>query len=134
MPIYEYQCSACGQKSEKLQKISDALLKDCPACNEPALNKLMSAAAFRLKGGGWYETDFKTGDKKNVSGEAAASGGDDTGGSGPADGASTNGSSGKSDGASDTSTKSDSSAGDKASISGNTTGGATPTSAASAVP
>lgn len=66
MPIYEYQCEACGHRLEKLQKIADDPLKDCPACEKPALKKLVSAAAFRLKGGGWYETDFKTGSKKNV--------------------------------------------------------------------
>ena len=59
MPIYEYECKVCGHKLEKLQKISDAPLKDCPACEEPGLRKLVSAVAFRLKGGGWYETDFK---------------------------------------------------------------------------
>ena len=81
MPIYEYQCEACSEKLEALQKISDAPLVDCPACGEAALKKLVSAAAFRLKGGGWYETDFKTGDKKKnlVSGgdsdTAAKSGG-----------------------------------------------------------
>jgi len=66
MPIYEYQCEACGHRLETLQKISDSLLTDCPACGKPALRKMVSAAAFRLKGSGWYETDFKTGDKKNV--------------------------------------------------------------------
>tara|TARA_B100001105_G_scaffold220429_1_gene187770 strand:- start:72 stop:404 length:333 start_codon:yes stop_codon:yes gene_type:complete len=54
---------------EKLQKLSDEPLKVCPICNEPMLNKLVSAAGFRLKGGGWYETDFKTGKKKNVAGD-----------------------------------------------------------------
>ncbi len=78
MPIYEYQCENCGHKLEKLQKISDDPLKDCPSCNSPALKKLVSAAAFRLKGGGWYETDFKTGKKKNVSGgDSSSSGGSD---------------------------------------------------------
>jgi putative FmdB family regulatory protein len=66
MPIYEYECKACGHRLEKLQKISDDPLKDCPSCSKPELNKLVSAAAFRLKGGGWYETDFKSGSKKNV--------------------------------------------------------------------
>ncbi len=75
MPIYEYQCEACGHKFEALQKISDAPLKDCPECGKPALNKLISAAGFRLKGGGWYETDFKTGNKKNLAGEAKSSSG-----------------------------------------------------------
>ena len=69
MPIYEYQCEKCDHKLEKLQKISDDLLKDCPECGKPALKKLVSAAAFRLKGSGWYETDFKTGKKKNVAGD-----------------------------------------------------------------
>lgn len=59
MPIYEYECKVCAHKIEKLQKISDAPLLDCPACEEPGLRKLVSAVAFRLKGGGWYETDFK---------------------------------------------------------------------------
>ena len=67
MPIYEYQCEACGHVFETLQKISEQPLVDCPNCGKPALKKLVSAAAFRLKGGGWYETDFKTGSKKNVS-------------------------------------------------------------------
>jgi len=66
MPIYEYQCRACGHKFEKLQKISDEPLRDCPHCKKPDLKKLISAAGFRLKGGGWYETDFKSGGKKNL--------------------------------------------------------------------
>lgn len=65
MPIYEYQCEACGAHLEKLQKISDAVLKDCPECSEPSLKKMISATSFRLKGTGWYETDFKTGTKKH---------------------------------------------------------------------
>ena len=75
MPIYEYQCGHCGHKLEKLQKISDEPLKICPQCSNHSLKKLVSAAAFRLKGGGWYETDFKTGDKKNVTGATEKSGG-----------------------------------------------------------
>ena len=66
MPIYEYQCDRCEHKLQILQKISEEPLKDCPECNETALKKLISAASFRLKGGGWYETDFKTGDKKQL--------------------------------------------------------------------
>ena len=70
MPIYEYRCQACGHELEALQKIADAPLTDCPVCNEASLKKKVSAAAFRLKGGGWYETDFKSGSKKNLAGEA----------------------------------------------------------------
>ena len=66
MPIYEYRCESCGHELEALQKMSDAPLTDCPACGAPTLKKILSAAAFRLKGGGWYETDFKSGNKKNV--------------------------------------------------------------------
>ncbi len=66
MPIYEYQCSECAHQQEALQKISDAPLVECPACGKPSLKKLVSAAGFRLKGGGWYETDFKTGSKQNL--------------------------------------------------------------------
>jgi len=63
MPIYEYRCQSCGHELEALQKMSDAPLSDCPVCNKPDLQKLVSAAGFRLKGGGWYETDFKGGAK-----------------------------------------------------------------------
>jgi len=66
MPIYEYQCAECGFQKEVLQKISDEPLTVCPQCGQPAMKKMVSAAAFRLKGGGWYETDFKSGDRKNV--------------------------------------------------------------------
>ena len=59
MPIYEYQCDACGHEMEKLQKLSDPAITQCPQCNESTLKKLISAAGFRLKGTGWYETDFK---------------------------------------------------------------------------
>jgi len=65
MPIYEYQCKECGHRLEALQKISDAPLQDCPQCEQQALSKLVSASSFRLKGGGWYETDFKTGAKRH---------------------------------------------------------------------
>jgi len=60
MPIYEYRCDACGNLLEALQKISDAHLRVCPECGEEALRRLMSAPSFRLKGSGWYETDFKS--------------------------------------------------------------------------
>jgi len=69
MPIYEYQCQDCDHRVEVLQKMSDAPKVDCPACGKPSLKKKVSAVAFRLKGSGWYETDFKTGDKKNIAGD-----------------------------------------------------------------
>lgn len=63
MPIYEYQCDACGRQTEVLQKISDSPLTDCPACGQPSLRKLVSRAGFQLKGTGWYVTDFRNGQK-----------------------------------------------------------------------
>lgn len=72
MPIYEYRCGACGARQEALQKMSDADLIDCAACQAPALKKQISAAGFRLSGGGWYETDFKTGSKKNIAGDGGS--------------------------------------------------------------
>lgn len=71
MPFYEYQCSACGHHHEELQKVSARPLRKCPACGRGALKRLVSAPVFRLKGGGWYETDFK-GDKdqqRNLAGD-----------------------------------------------------------------
>lgn len=82
MPIYEYECKACGAIHEALQKISDAPLVDCPTCGAPELKKRVTAAAFRLKGGGWYETDFKSGNKKNLAGDKAADGSASTKGDG----------------------------------------------------
>jgi putative FmdB family regulatory protein len=64
MPFYEYQCPHCGYDDEVLQKITDKPLTKCPSCGKKGLKKLMSAPVFRLKGSGWYETDFK-GDKEN---------------------------------------------------------------------
>jgi putative FmdB family regulatory protein len=70
MPFYEYQCRACGALTEVLQKISDAALKKCPECGKNQLTKLISAPVFRLKGSGWYETDFKSDsdNKRNLAG------------------------------------------------------------------
>jgi len=59
MPIYQYQCTACAHSMEALQKMSDPLLVDCPSCGDSTLKKQVTAAAFKLKGTGWYETDFK---------------------------------------------------------------------------
>jgi len=90
MPIYEYACEACGHHHEALQKMSDDALTECPECGKPALKKLVSAAGFRLKGGGWYETDFKGGGKNSAekaggtdsAPKKAASGGCGSGGCG----------------------------------------------------
>jgi putative FmdB family regulatory protein len=72
MPIYEYLCRACGRETERLQKLSDNPLTDCPDCGQPALVRKISAPSFRLKGGGWYETDFKSDKekKRNLAGDA----------------------------------------------------------------
>jgi putative FmdB family regulatory protein len=118
MPIYEYQCEACGSKLEKLQKLSDDPLKNCPECEEPKLKKMVSAAVFRLKGGGWYETDFKTGDKKNVSGDSGSSESADSGSSKSADSGSSKGDSGSSKSADSGSSKSADSGSSKSADSG----------------
>ena len=70
MPIYEYHCEACGNDHEALQKIADEPLTVCPECSADGLKKKVSAPSFRLSGSGWYETDFKTGNKKNLAGES----------------------------------------------------------------
>ncbi len=72
MPIYEYRCRSCGAETEKLQRLGAADLTECPACRKPGLERTVSAAGFRLKGGGWYETDFKSSSKKNVAGDSEA--------------------------------------------------------------
>ena len=66
MPIYEYVCTECDHAHEALQKISDTPLTDCPACAKPAMKKMISAPQFRLSGSGWYETDFKSSNQKNL--------------------------------------------------------------------
>lgn len=60
MPFYEYECQACKYYAEVMQKISDAPLVRCPSCGKRRLKKLVSVPVFRLKGSGWYETDFKS--------------------------------------------------------------------------
>lgn len=109
MPIYEYQCESCGHKLEKIQKVTDDRLKDCPSCAEPRLTKLVSAAAFRLKGGGWYETDFKSGSRRNVAeseNSGASAGTGNGGGTGSADSKSESKNESKSDSKSDSNSKS----------------------------
>jgi len=68
MPIYAFRCAACGHDFDRLQKLSDPDPVACPQCGEPQVQRRLSVPGFRLKGGGWYETDFKTGSKKNLAG------------------------------------------------------------------
>ena len=72
MPIYEYQCTACGHRLDELQKFSDAPLTDCPECHAAALQKLVSATSFQLKGTGWYATDFRHKDQSESKKEAVS--------------------------------------------------------------
>ena len=72
MPIYEYACQKCDHTLDALQKFADAPLLDCPVCGEPKLKRLLSAPRFRLKGQGWYETDFKKDNQRNLAGDKAA--------------------------------------------------------------
>ena len=86
MPIYEYRCGDCGHELDALQKLSDEPLKDCPECEQPSLKRLMSAPAFRLKGGGWYETDFKSDkEKKRNLADSGDKGGDKSASAGDGD-------------------------------------------------
>ena len=81
MPFYEYRCGACEHEFEAMQKMIEDPLKDCPECGKPALSKLVSAAGFRLKGSGWYETDFK-GSKTKKTADSGSSGASHSCGSG----------------------------------------------------
>lgn len=69
MPIYEYQCKECAHSLDALQKIGAEPLLTCPSCSRQGLKRLVSAPRFRLKGKGWYETDFKTGRQRNLAGD-----------------------------------------------------------------
>ena len=71
MPLYEYACGACGVVSEISHRLSEPSPRDCPECGKPALSKQISAAGFRLKGEGWYETDFKSKDRRNLAGDSS---------------------------------------------------------------
>lgn len=73
MPIYDYKCSDCGHQIEVIQKFSDEPKTLCVKCGKETLKKMVSAPSFRLKGGGWYETDFKTGTKKNIASDDTSS-------------------------------------------------------------
>lgn len=96
MPIYEYRCSSCGFQKEYLQKVSDPRLTDCPSCGKASFQKMLTAAGFQLKGGGWYATDFKGSGSK-----PAAPAGEGDKGAGAADSKSEGKSEAKSEGKSD---------------------------------
>lgn len=72
MPIYEYQCSACGHTLDAFQKVSEAPLTECPVCHKTTLQKQISAPAFQLKGTGWYATDFRTKNKTDTTTKASS--------------------------------------------------------------
>lgn len=127
MPIYEYRCQSCHHELEKLQRLSDPVLTVCPQCGKAKLRRLISAAGFRLKGAGWYETDFKQGNKRNL---AESSGGKSEGAAtaevagGKSDGAAKPESAGgKSDGAAKVAPPAGGSAGSANAGKSNTTGG-----------
>jgi putative FmdB family regulatory protein len=105
VPIYEYRCSSCGFQKEYLRKVSDPLLSVCPECSKETFGKMLTAAGFQLKGGGWYVTDFKnsgarpaakTADQNGAA--AKADNQTDTKGEGKAEGKSDGKGEGKSDG------------------------------------
>lgn len=72
MPIYEYRCEKCGHRFERWQKMSDPDPEQCPECKAGEVNRLISAVGFRLKGSGWYETDFKKDNRRNIAGDGAS--------------------------------------------------------------
>ena len=86
MPIYAYKCESCGHRQDVLQKISDPLLTDCPACGASTYVKQVTAAGFQLKGSGWYVTDFRDGGSNKDKGGAAADKPADKSADKPADG------------------------------------------------
>jgi len=91
MPIYEYECNACGERHEFIQKFSESPKRKCPACGKQRLRKLISAAAFHLKGDGWYVTDFRDKNKKKPEGDGKADAKSDAKASGAGDGAAKDG-------------------------------------------
>ena len=101
MPFYEYSCESCGHELEALQRLSAEPLVDCPACGAAALRKKVSAAAFRLKGTGWYETDFKDSGKPKTEGDDKTDGNKDSKADGKQEAATDDSSAKSSDGATD---------------------------------
>ena len=107
MPIYAFECAACGHSFDRLQKLSDADPTDCPECGAAQLRRQLTAPQFRLAGGGWYETDFKKdGDKKrNLAGEGGAGKAEGSGEGGKGDKKADSGKSKQSDAAKTVETK-----------------------------
>jgi putative FmdB family regulatory protein len=109
MPIYEYVCRNCGHELERLQRISEEPLTQCPACDTAELKRKISAAGFRLSGGGWYETDFKSDGKRNIAARddstSKASNASDTKSESAGEGAKSQASGSSSDSKSDTASK-----------------------------
>jgi putative FmdB family regulatory protein len=94
LPLYEYQCRACGHRFEQIQKFSDPILRKCPKCRKPKLEKLLSAPAVQFKGSGWYVTDYagkKPGSEKADSSDKGSDKSDSSEKSGKSDGASKSG-------------------------------------------
>ena len=100
MPIYEYRCSSCGFQKEYLRKVSDPLLSVCPECSKETFGKMLTAAGFQLKCGGWYATDFK-----NSGARPAAKTGDQSGSASKAESKTGTASESKSEGKSDSKTE-----------------------------
>ena len=86
MPIYEYRCDSCGFQKEYIQRMSDPTLTDCPECKKATFSKMVTAAGFQLKGGGWYVTDFRNNGKGSSASTAKpeSESGDPAGNSGAA--------------------------------------------------
>src|SRR5687768_15033345 len=72
MPIYAFECTACGHAFDRLQRLADSDPTECPACAAPQVRRQLTAPGFRLAGSGWYETDFKKDGKRNLAGDAGA--------------------------------------------------------------
>jgi putative FmdB family regulatory protein len=84
MPIYAFECTACGHAFDRLQRLSDDDPTQCPSCEAPQVRRQLTAPGFRLAGSGWYETDFKKDGKRNLAGDAAKKDSAASGGSAPA--------------------------------------------------
>lgn len=129
MPIYGYQCASCGHQKDVLQKMSDAPLTTCPACEAEAFSRQVSAPNFQLKGDGWYVTDFRDGNK---GGDKNGKGGGSTGKDGGESGGSSDAGAGKTDGDSSASKTSEASSSAKSAADGGSAASSDKASGASA--